>query len=67
VTTRAQARSAADDLQLFILEDVDFPGVTLSEDSVLEEKDSILELILSAQELDPQCKRIFSQLRDHST
>ena len=67
VTTRVQARSAADDLQPFILEDEDFPGVALSEDSVSEEKDSILKLILSAQELDPQCKRIFSQLRDHST
>ena len=37
------------------------------EDSVSEEKNSILKLILSAQELDPQCKRIFSQLRDHGT
>ena len=67
VTTRAQARSAADDLQPFILEDADFPGVAPSEDSVSEEKDSILKLILSAQEFDPQCKRIFSQLRDHGT
>ena len=67
VTTRAQARSAADDLQPYILEDEDFPGVALLEDSVSEEKDSILKLILSAQELDPQCKRIFSQLRDHGT
>jgi hypothetical protein len=53
VTTRAQARSATDDLQPFILEDKDFPGVALSEDSVSEEKDSILKLILSTQELDP--------------
>ena len=67
VTTRARARSAADDLQPFILEDADFPGVAPLEDSVSEEKNSILKLILSAQELDPQCKRIFSQLRDHGT
>ena len=56
VTTRAQTRSAVDDLQPFILEDADFPRVAPSEDSVLEEKNSILKLILSAQELDLQCK-----------
>ena len=56
VTTRARARSTAEDLRPFILEDADFPGVAPSEDSISEEKDSILKLILSAQELDPQCK-----------
>jgi hypothetical protein len=67
VTTWVQARSAIDDLRPFILEDPNFPRVALLEYPVSEEKDSILKLILSTQELDPQCKQIFSQLYDYGT
>src|SRR5436190_131923 len=80
-TTRSEARSAADDLgplseaepnealidheaeQSEALDDTEekFSTLTMS-----KEKSSILDLIRNAQELDPQCRRISSQLRDLS-
>src|SRR5438046_7365068 len=79
--TRAGARSAADDLgplyevelneavidheaeQSEALDDMEAKFSTLT---MSKEKSSILELIRNAQELDPQCRRISSQLRDLS-
>ena len=65
-TTRSKARSAADDLEPFF-EDQVLSDVTqrVSRGSAVgKEKSIILDLIRDAQEFDPQCRRIRSQLRD---
>ena len=65
-TARLKARSAADDLEPFF-EDQVLSDVTqrVSRGSAVgKEKSIILDLIRDAQELDPQCRRICSQLRD---
>ena len=67
-TTQAEARSAADDLgplyeaeQSEALDDMEVKFSTLT---MSKEKSSILDLIQNAQELDPQCRQISSQLHD---
>jgi transposase InsO family protein len=63
-TTRSKARSAADGLVPFEDGDSVLQETTpFSSFTVGKEKLSILDLIRDAQELDPQCRRISSQLR----
>src|SRR5947207_4023086 len=79
--TRSAARSAADDLGPFPKvepnealtnhevepsEALDNQEAKFSTLTMSKEQSSILELIRNAQELDPQCRRISSQLRDLS-
>src|SRR5438045_9693363 len=80
-TTQSAARSAADDLGPFPevepnealtnhevepSEALDNQEAKFSTLTMSKEKSSILELIQNAQELDPQCRRISSQLCDLS-
>src|SRR5438876_3086322 len=80
-TTQSAARSAADDLGPFPeaelnealtnhevepSEALDNQEAKFSTLTMSKEKSSILELIRNAQELDPQCRQISSQLRDLS-
>lgn len=67
-TTRSEARSAADDFGPFVSEDsVLSEALPLGNLTAGKEKSSILDLIRDAQELDPQCRRIFSQLRGRTS
>ena len=62
-TTRSKARLAADDLVPYSEASSLSQGTVPSGISTSEENSSILSLIKDAQEFDPQCRRISSQLR----